>query len=76
MFTFLKAKNKLVIRSIEIKKNQRMLHFDFKKGIQMKKKTLRQWRLTKVIEMKGIVVSVEVDEMYNYLEKCPSHCLS
>ena len=30
-FLFLKAKNKLVIRSIEIKKKRKMLNLDFKK---------------------------------------------
>ena len=34
----------------------------------MKKKTLLQWRTTKVIEMKGIVTLVKVDEMYNVLK--------
>ena len=31
-------------------------------------KTLLQWRTTKVIEMKGIVILVRVDEMYNNLK--------
>ena len=39
-----------------------------KKGISKKKKTLLQWRTTKAIEMKGIVILVKVDEMYNILK--------
>ena len=38
-----------------------MLDFDLKKA-------LLQWRTTKVIEMKGTVILVKVDEMYNILK--------
>ena len=31
-------------------------------------KTLLQWRKTKVVEMKVIVILVKVDEMYNILK--------
>ena len=62
----MKLKNKLFVRNIEIKKEQRM--FDFKKGIWKKKKTLLQWRTTKVAEMKRIVILMKVDEMYNILK--------
>ena len=42
--------------------------FDFKKGTRKKKKTLLQWRTTKVVEMKGFVILVKVNEMYNILK--------
>ena len=55
-----------------------MLYFGFKKGIWKKKKTLVQWRTTKVIEMKDIVILVKVDRRWNAqnLEKYASHCLA
>ena len=31
----------------------------------MKKNTLLQWRTTKVIELKGIVILMKIDEIYN-----------
>ena len=31
-------------------------------------KTFLQWRTTKVIEMKGIVILVKVDDIYNILK--------
>ena len=39
-----------------------------------------QWRTTKIVEMKGIVILVKVSQMYNnghvqYHEKYASHCL-
>ena len=42
--------------------------FDFKKRHMKEEKTLLQWRTTKIIEKKGIVILVKVDEMYNILK--------
>ena len=39
-----------------------------KKNRGKKKKALLHWRTTKVVEMKGIVVLVKVDETYNILK--------
>ena len=42
--------------------------FDFKKRHMKEAKELLQWRTAKVAEMKGIVILVKVDEMYNILK--------
>ena len=39
-----------------------------KKGIWKEKKALLQWRAARVVEMKGIVILVKVDEMYYIME--------
>ena len=46
-----------------------MLDFDFNERYMKEEKTMLQWRTTKVIKMKGIVILVKVNEMYNILKK-------
>ena len=48
---------------------QKLLDFDFNKRYMKEEKTMLQWRTTKVIKMKGIIILVKVNEMYNILKK-------
>ena len=60
----MKAKNKLVIRSIEVKKKQKKCDvLIFKKDICVKKKTLLQWILRNVLEDQALQGTAKFIEM-------------
>ena len=62
-FLFLKAKNKSVIRRIEIIKEAKNFRFWFKKKAYERKRHCFNGEQQKVIKMKGTVILVKVDEM-------------
>ena len=60
----MKAKNKLVIRSIEVKKKRKKCDvLIFKKDICVKKKTLLQWILRNVLEDQALQGTAKFTEM-------------
>ena len=63
-------------KSNEQRATSEKFHLILKNGIWKKERILLQLKTTKVVEMKGIVILVKVDEYVQYLEKCPSHCLT
>ena len=69
---FLKTKKKLIIRSIEIKKEAKNIMVWILKKTHDRRKghcSNGLCRISKCIEMKSAVMLVKVDEMYNIL-KC------
>ena len=65
----------MVIRSIEIKKEAENVIFLFLKKTYERREihcSSGFCRISKVIEMKGVVILVKVDEMYNIFKVCYS----
>ena len=65
-FLFLNAKNKLIIRNVEIKKEAKNVIFWFLKKTYKRRKrhcTNGIFSISKFIEMKGVVILVKVEEM-------------